>query len=273
MALFLRPAVALFFVLLPLSVAAQNPPTPAAKDEPGKDVPVADQRALLVSARSQIYNLRSAGLKSYHCDIDFDWNAFFVSAGGKAVPADDPMSVYLNGLRFAITNDLDTPKVESSATGTPPAGREEPALKIKGSVEGVLNGYLAAWSPFLRGFELPDKPTTFTLTSAGYAVTNKEDDSLSEYDFDKDMHLTHVATRSSALVVEMDTAFKTLPQGKALTQLDSVYRQPATAPPTHLLMTSAYGPVNGLQIPIDLKVEIPNVAIYQMKFTGCTVTK
>jgi len=112
-----------------------------------QNITAKDRIALITSARAQYYNLRAAGVKSFHCDIEIDWMSVFTAINGKTPPSDDPMIRYLASTRLGIQDDLaGTPVVEWAASGVPPEGMEKRGDQMRDGFRQIFH-----WMTLLIG--------------------------------------------------------------------------------------------------------------------------
>jgi hypothetical protein len=230
------------------------------------------QTTLLTTARAQYYNLRMAGVKSFHCDVDVDWPGFFAILTGSKLADDDPALKNVKQIKISFTNDLTSGStVEWNA---PEAKGDAAAMdQMKNGFKQMLNGFFEAWKPSLNGTLIPLKSSSLIATSTGYVEDASDADGSAKLTFDKDLKITHMNTESPAQITEMDTTFESSGKGLILTAIAADYRQPVTAPAVHLIMKTNFIPVEGYLIPGDLLVSITNVLSFNMKFSGCTVQK
>jgi hypothetical protein len=229
---------------------------------------------LLTTARSQYYNLRAAGVKSFACNVDVDWNGLFTSVNGKPPVADDPLVQYLTKSRFSVKTELGG-STEATWTnpGAAPAGAEKPAQQMQGGLKQTLEGFFDAWMPSLNGTLIAMSPKSLNTTAEGYVLDDSTEKEMDQVTMDKKLVITHLSTKSDAMHGEMNTTFTPSAKGLLLTTLDGVYQQPATAPGTHVIMSTTYQPVQNYQLPAAVKFTVENVATFKMQLTGCTVEK
>ena len=61
------------------------------------------------------------------------------------------------------------------------------------------------------------------------------------------------------------------PDGRVVSAIRTVFRQPPTAPPAELNIRVSYTPVQGFRIPDTLDYELKNVGSFEFKFSACSV--
>ena len=238
-----------------------------------QELPKDKQTPLLISARQQVYNLRTSGVKSYTCDVFFDWDDFFTQVAGKPLPKDDPTMVYLNSLKLVLVNDLSgDASMKFIDAGAPPEERKDGVEKLKGSIKQMVGGFVQAWTPTLNGTIIPAEVDSLKKTPDGYLLTGKGEESTSET-LDSNLHLTGLSVQSKELSSTMQTTFVPSPKGLLMTEMAGDYREPDATAPTHVVMKTTFAPVEGAQLPATLQASVPNVATFKFAFRGCTVEK
>jgi len=236
-----------------------------------QEVDPSKRAGLLAGANSVYYNMREAGLKSFHCNVDVDWQAMLAMGTAKKVAEDDPYLRYLRSARISITTDLVAkPRIDWANVGTPPEGKEKEAQNLSGGVRSMLEGFLASWTPSLNGTLINQKPKSMEASGKGYVVRAADGDSEV---LDKNLHLIHTSTTTADLRAEMDTDFIKSPEGLLLTRLDGTYQQPPSAPGSHVIMTVSYQLSDGFHLPEKFTLTVQNVAAVSMNFTACIVQK
>ena len=231
--------------------------------------------SLLTAARAQYYNLRFQGLKSFSCNVAIDWDSIFTQATGAPLPADNPIMAYLLKTRLGVKETVDSgAEVTWANSGTPPDALAQSVSQLRGGVKQMLDGFFEAWTPNINGDLFSKGVTSVTATNAGYQVEEKsEKNSTDTLTFDKNMLLGHISSTSPEVLAEIDTKYSPTPQGLLVSSFDADYRQPVSAPPTHVTMTTDYQKVEGFQLPNTIVLSVRNVATFKLKLTGCTVEK
>lgn len=237
-------------------------------------VPAKDRLQILTAARSQYYNLRTAGLKSFICNVDVDWDALFISISGKPLPSDDPMMQYLDKSRLSLSvSTSGTSNVSWANTGLPPEGKEESTDKLRSGIKQTLDGFIQAWIPSLNGTLINLTAKSLTATPSGFLLDDGTANSPDILTLDKNYVVTHVSNKSEMMSGELDATFTSSEKGLLMSKLDGLYRQPASAPPTHVVMSATFQPVDSFLLPQELAFTVTNVAIFKMQLVGCTIQK
>ncbi len=247
--------------------------TVAAGSLHAQEVPKDKQAPLLLSAQKQYYNLLTSGVKSYTCDVFFDWDGFFTQVAGKPLPKDDPTMVYLNSLKLVLVNDLSGQgDMKFVDAGAPPEDHRDGVEKLKGSIKQMVGGFVQAWTPTLNGTIIPADVDSMKKTPAGYVLTGKGEEQTEET-LDSDLRLTGLSVKSKNLTSVMQTTFVGSPKGLLMTEMEGDYHEPESAPATHVVMKTSFEPVDGVELPATLTASVPNVATFKFAFRGCTVAK
>lgn len=234
-----------------------------------------DREQLLATARAQYYNLSFLGVKSFTCNVDVDWDGIFKQFNGTPLPADNPMMIYLAKSRLGVKETVAKGvEITWANTGTPPDALADSASQLRGGIKQALDGFFEAWMPSINGHLFSTDVTTVTATDGGYLVEEKgpsnETDKLT---FDKHMLLSHISSVSPDVAAEVDMKYSPTSQGLLVSAIEGDYRQPVTAAPTHVTMTTDYQTVDGFQLPGSIVLSVKNVAKFNLKLSGCIVEK
>ena len=234
-----------------------------------------DKEQLLVSARTQYYNLGFLGVKSFTCNVDVDWDGIFKQFNGTPLPADSPMMIYLAKSRLGVKETVATgAEITWANTGTPPDTLADAASQLRGGIKQALDGFFEAWTPNINGHLFSADITGITATNGGYLVEEKSSgNNIDKLTFDKQMLLTHISSLSPDVAAEVDMKYSPSAQGLLVSSIEGDYRQPVTAAPTHVTMTTDYQAVNGFQLPGSIALTVKNVATFNLKLSGCIIQK
>lgn len=271
--------------VLPLAIVALSLPAVAcAQDSPGAATPPAPAAAphattspgtaKLTSARALYYTPTTQGLQSFHCTVDFDWKDMLTRYSGSAVPDDNPFLKYLRSVRLAVSDDLrGTGQLEWTTAGTPPPGQEDSAAKMKEGMQQMMNGFFSSWNAYMNGnmVPAPDATTTVTETPDGLRLHATAPDADVTELFDKNMLLTEAHVVQPASDVFAYPTYIDSPDGRIVSAIRTVYRQPPTAPPAELTLNISYAPVQNFRLPETLKYELKNIGAFAFKFSACSV--
>jgi len=234
-----------------------------------------DKEQLLVSARTQYYNLGFLGVKSFTCNVDVDWDGIFKQFNGTPLPADSPMMIYLAKSRLGVKETVATgAEITWANTGTPPDTLADAASQLRGGIKQALDGFFEAWTPNINGRLFSADITGITSTGSGYLVEEKSPgNDIDKLTFDKHMLLSHISSLSPDVAAEVDMRYSPGAQGLLISSIEGDYRQPVTAAPTHVTMSTDYQAVDGFQLPGSIVLTVKNVATFTLKLSGCIVEK
>ena len=214
-----------------------------------------------------------SGLTSLHCDISIDWKYMLLHFGGKQVSDDDPYLHYLNSARLSVTDDLTGETTLSWANiGSPPAGTEDAATKMRTGIEQILRGFFQPWNAYMNGAMVPPFDDTVTVTKAGSGFRIHEVNSTGTLDekYDSNLLLTEAHVVSKYTDAMAYPKFANTASGRVVSVIRTTYQTPA-APMTDITMTIAYVPVDSFQIPSTLKANYQKAGDIRLNFSSCTV--
>jgi hypothetical protein len=246
---------------------AQGPAAPSV-------VPASEQLALLVPARLQYYNLQAHGVKSYACDVDFDWGAFFKAVSGKTPNPADPTQVYLNSSHLHFVSDLDGPYQLAWGKGNGmPDGKESAIQAMHDTMQQMIVGFLQAWTPSLNGNLYPVEVQSMKRTATGYELRQVTPQRTMIEQVNSSMLLESIDEQANGTENKMDVTFSGSPGARLLTSVGGDYRQSPGGSAISILMKTAFQTVDGVQIPASLTASVPGIAAFDFNFKGCTVKK
>lgn len=226
-----------------LSVCGQTTPQPA---------------AVLAKARSLYYTPIDAGLKSFHCDVSFDWKDFIQKASNQPVAEDDARLKYLKTIQLSVDDELrGTGELHWNAPSPPPDSTEESVAKIRGGMQQIWSGFFQSWNGFITGdLLLLDAKATVERTSDGYHVAVRTGPSLAEEVFDSNLLLKTVQVTTPTLESVLSPEFTPSPGGLLVTTIASSYKQPPSTVATEVKMSIVYARVGTYQLPSELRVAV-----------------
>lgn len=227
-----------------------------------------------MAARALYYTPTVRGLKSFRCTVDFDWKDFLSRYSGTDVKDDNPMLQYLRTVRLNVSDDLNGDgHLDWTASGTLPAGKEDSIGKMKEGMQQMMVGFFSSWNAYMNGnmVPLPDSTTTITEDTDGFklhaaAAGGTEVTEL----FDKNLLLTEAHVVQPTSDVFAYPTYDDTPDGRLVSSIRTVYRQPPTAPPAELNIRVSYAPVQNFRLPETLSYELKNVGAFTFKFSACS---
>ena len=228
----------------------------------------------LTAARALYYTPTLRGLKSFRCTVDFDWKDFLSRHAGADVTDDNPYLQYLRGVHLAVSDDLNGEgKLEWTTAAVVPAGKEDSVAKMKDGMQQMMTGFFSSWNAYMNGnmVPMPDSTTTVTDNADGLRVHAAAESTEVTELFDKNLLLTesHVAQPGSD--VHAYPTYDDTPDGRVISAIRTVFRQPPNASPAELNIRIGYAPVQGFRIPETLDYELKNVSSFSFKFSACSV--
>jgi len=250
----------------PSTSASPAPTPPHAAASPGT--------TKLIAARALYYTPTTQGLQSFHCAVAFDWKDMLTRYSGATVPDDNPFLQYLRTVQLGVTDDLKgAGQLEWTASATPPPGQEDSAAKMKDGMQQMMTGFFSSWNAYMNGSMVPapDATTTVTETPDGLRMHATAPDADVTELFDKNMLLTEAHVVQTTSDVFAYPTYIDTPDGRVVTAIRTVYRQPPTAPPAELTLNIAYAPVQNFRLPESLSYELKNIGAFAFKFSACSV--
>lgn len=275
--------LAILALSLPAAVCAQNSTgaasttTPSAAPPATAPAPHATSSpgiAKLNSARALYYTPTTQGLQSFRCSVDFDWKDMLTRYSGTAVPDDNPLLVYFRSVHLAVSDELKGGgQLEWTTSGTPPAAQQDSAARVKEGMQQMMNGFFSSWNAYMNGNMVPspDSTTTVTETPDGLHMHASAPDADVTELFDKNLLLTQAHVVQPTSDVYAYPTYIDTPDGRVVTAIRTVYRQPPTAPPAELTLSIGYAPVQKFRLPESLHYELKNIGAFAFKFSGCSV--
>jgi hypothetical protein len=228
----------------------------------------------LLSARALYYTPTVQGLKSFHCTVDFDWKDFLARYTNADVKDDNPYLQYLRTIHLTVSDDLSGDgKLEWTTSSAAPEGKEDAIAKIKDGMQQMMVGFFSSWNGYMNGNMVPAPDATTTVTENGDGLrlhAAAETTEVTEL-FDKNLLLTEAHVVQPASDVLAYPTYIDTPDGRVVSSIRTVFRQPPTAPPAELNIRISYTPVQNFRIPDTLSYELKNVGSFEFKFSACSV--
>ena len=225
-------------------------------------------------ARALYYTPVDRGLKGFDCDVSFDWKSFIEKATHAPVEASDERLTYLNGIRLTVSDDLNsTGELHWTAPTTPPDASESSINQIRTGMQQMWAGFFQSWNGFYTGdlVSVADNNTTVERTPTGYHVFTKAQGKVAEETYTGDFTLQTLHVSTPDMDSTLTPTFEKTPQGRLVTSMDSLVKQPPATPGTSVDMTVHYAPVNGFQLPSELVIDVAKTATFDFHLSGCTV--
>jgi hypothetical protein len=228
----------------------------------------------LYVARALYYTPTAQGLKSFHCDLAIDWKDLLSRFSGADIKDDNPFLKYLQTAHLSVSDELKGKgQLEWANTGAPHADKEDAAAKMKQGMQEMISGFFTSWNGYMNGTMVPapDSTTTLSETAAGLHLHAETPGTDLNEQFDKDMLLTEAHVVQPVMDATAYPIYIDTPDGRVISVIRTVFRQPPTAPPAELSLQIAYTKVSSFRLPETLQYDLKNVAAFVFKFSGCTV--
>ncbi len=211
-----------------------------------------------LKARALYYTPVDNGLRSFHCDVRFDWKAFIQKATNEPVADDNARLQYLRSVQLTVEDDLHgAGALHWTAATPPPEDNEDAIAKVREGLQQIWAGFAQTWNGYVNGELVSlDAKATVEHTAAGYHVAVRDGAKLAEEQYNNDMLLQTVHVSTPAQETTMTPTFTTSQQRLLVTGMRSMVRQPPSAPPSEVVMQVQYAPVGTFQIPSELTVNV-----------------
>ncbi len=214
------------------------------------------------------------GLQGFQCDVVFNWKQFLEKAVNGPVEENNERLAYLRSIKLSVTDDLNsTGELHWVAPTTAPDASEASIGQIRSGMQALWGGFFQSWNGFMTGdlVSIADKNTTVERTANGFHVFSSQNGKVAEetYSGDFTMESLHVSTPQTDNM--LSPVFEVTPRGRLVTNLNSVVKQPPTAPGTTINTTIHYAPVNGFQLPAEVLINVAGTASFDFGLNNCTV--
>lgn len=137
----------------------------------------------------------------------------------------------------------------------------------------MMSGFFQTWNGYMNGTMVPapDRATTVTEVDGGLHLHSSAAQTDLNESFDKNLLLTEVHVLMPNLDARAYPTYTDTPDGRVVSVIRTIYRQPPTAPPAELTFAIDYATVSGYRLPETLRLNMKNVGAFVFKFTGCSV--
>lgn len=230
----------------------------------------------LLMAHAMYYTPTTSGLRSFRCDVHFDWKGLLAQYGKQPIPDDSPVIVYLQQTRMSTYDELKGPgSLQFTNAATMPEAQAAAIQQMQHGMQQIFSGYYTSWNAYLNGtmVPLPDASTAIHPTADGgvelqgvglHAMDTTET-------FDKNMLLTsvHVVQPDSDIVAR--PSFTDTPDGRLISTVVSEIRQPKSAPAVEVTFTTTYAQVGKYRLPSAIDYSVKNVAGFHFDLDHCEI--
>jgi hypothetical protein len=118
----------------------------------------------------------------------------------------------------------------------------------------------------------PDKSITVTKSGDDYLLHSKTNEIILDEKYDHNLLLTEAQVLSKDMDATAYPTYMDTPQGRIVSAIRTVFRQPPTAPPAEVLISVSYAKVGSFQLPESLHYEIKNIGSFEFTLDNCSVT-
>lgn len=235
----------------------------------------AERRHVIEEARYAHYSFFAAGLVSFQCAVDPDWNAFIRQLN---IRADDPLVPVLKSVKFSVMlSDDGTVTVKHSAVQAPDAALGARAEKTAAGLDQMIRGFLNTWTSFAGATPLPEIDSDYQIEMARrkYHLTYHDGDALVHTTIGDDFAIEEVDYSSEAMSVIVLPTWTRSVDGFLLTGYDGITEiKPQGL--ARIQITIESSPVDGLPLPSVVTETSPTpggTIEVPFTFTNYTVTK
>ncbi|HEY4381341.1 MAG TPA: hypothetical protein VGN01_13405 [Acidobacteriaceae bacterium] len=228
----------------------------------------------LISARALYYTPTTAGLKSFGCQVSFDWKTFLSNVAGKDIQDDNAFLQYLVAGQMSVKDDLrGSGDLKWSSPAAPAKNLEAAAAKMQNGLDEMFSGFFKSWNAYLNGsmVPIPDKTVTLTTVADGMHLHAAYGTTTIDEDFDKNMLLKEAHVVTPEMDVLAMPVFTDTPDGRLLAEIHNEVRQPVSAPPAYANISVVYQQVGAYRLPETIRYDLKNVAQMDFKLSDCTV--
>ncbi len=214
------------------------------------------------------------GLQGFSCDVSFNWKQFIETANHAPVPDGDERLAYLRSIKLTVTDELNgAGQLQWAAPTTAPDASEQSIAQIRSGMQAMWSGFFQSWNGFNTGdlVSLNDRQTTVERTGSGYHVFTAQSGKIAEETYNKQFVLLSLHVSTPTLDSNLTPIFLDTAQGRIVTNLNSVVKQPPSAPGSTIDTTVHYAPVNGFQLPLEVAIDVAGAANFDFTLTNCTV--
>ena len=235
----------------------------------------ASPAAAFRKTRALYYTPVDKGLRGFGCDVGFDWKQFIEKANSAPVQDTDERLAYLRSIKLTISDDLSSGgQLQWAAPTTAPDASEQSIDGIRSGMQAMWSGFFQSWNGFLTGdlLSLADNQTTVERTGGGgFHVFTTQRNKVAEEFFDRNLLLLSLHVSTPTLDSNLTPIFIDSAQGRLVTDLNSVVKQPPGAAGTNVDMKLQFAAVNGFQLPSALRINVGGTTAFDFTLSNCTV--
>ena len=217
-----------------------------------------DKAKIVSKANAAYYNLRTAGLKGFQCNISVSWDR-----GAANFPASDPFSTEtgrraMSAIKFPLTVGmngnfkLDIPPVV-------PTGNEKLDKRLNDSpifINQMMGNFFQAWRQFVSGTFLPGPDVDYAVQESpeNYRITYKEKTADVEVQLTKELEVSQLSLSGANFKIIIHPKFIKTAKGLLISGIESDATDPSNVQ-IHVEMNIKYQNVDGFALPVKLALD------------------
>ena len=221
------------------------------------------------------YSLTANGLKSFRCDVGFDWAAFLRQSKHSPVTAESPLSKYLKTVHLSIVDDLrGQGKMLWQTSATPSAEDADYVQMLQAAIPGSWGGFFQSWNAYMNGSMISTAGGQMQVerTNTGFYLKAQTDQILVEKEFAKDL-LTAIHVKTANMDIRVYPTYADTPQGRVIQAFHSTSVATAASPTSDSLISIKYGNVDGFYLPSNVHIVANKTVSWDFQVTNCQVSK
>lgn len=255
---FLLPGVLLLASLTSLTGRSQTP------------API-DKADFVQHANSLYYRPAEAGLVSFTCRVNVDWDTV---PSQILLPAEIAGRKPLEETKFFVTvNAFGSPSVRHEYTQAAPTWMRSAYDKLFELLGNLVSGTLQTWgTKYIHG-PMPEERyvTGVEKTDDGYVVTSSNAPAQFRDVLSSDYRMSEMVTKAPNNEIDEHTGFSDSPQGLVITSNDATNREGEDT--THVQYEMTYQMAEGFRLPSTLHLKVNDNIDMKFAFEGCSVQK
>jgi hypothetical protein len=214
----------------------------------------AERRYVLQQAHDLQYNLRTAGLEEFRCEVKPDWDGFFRQLG---IDTTSPESIVplLRRVHFTAAVNADGQvTVTHTGVASPNAGKAAAMRAALSGMDNMITGALKTWSMYALASPLPAVNGEYEVhpDHEDYVVMRHEGATLVRTTLDSQFAIEEVRYSSPQLEITMHPGWNAGQYGYLLTGYDGV-TQTTRGDATRESLQISYQGVDGFALPETVK--------------------
>jgi hypothetical protein len=242
------------------TVAAQEPqaatPGVVAQNQPN----IPDAAEIIRKAHDAQYSLPKQGMKSFRCSITIDWDALYKDLGADSESSQTVLALLKKiRLKVAVGPDGSSSLSRESDDAPPSAEIAERLQESQAGLDQMINGLLKTWAVYMVESMIPqpDEKYHLELVDGKYLLTQSENGMDLAIDFDSNLKIARVSSKSSKQNGEFRPTFESNPNGFVLTGYVITFDPPVAGGTTKADVKIENQTVDGLELPHLVSIKLP----------------